>query len=88
MFLWLVVWRGQRSCTLSCNTIHGQQLYRRLEVKPGSLLRIRFSWLFCVRRRQVVLVVEPLFLLFLLLEAVPKNSPPLDPLSTKGTRTW
>ena len=29
---------------------------RRLEVQPGSLLRIRFSWLLCVRSRQALLV--------------------------------
>jgi len=73
MLLWLVAWRGQRSYTLSCSTMHGQQLYRRLEVLPGSLLRIRLSWLFCVRIRQVLLVVDPLLLLFLLLETVPKK---------------
>ena len=66
---------------------HGQQLCRRLEVESGSLLRIRLPWLFCVHSRQVLLVVEPLFLLFLLLESVPKKPPPLDPLSTKDTRT-
>jgi len=58
----------------------------RLEVQPGSLLRIRLSWLLCVRRRQALLVVEPLLLLLLLLESVSKKPPPLDPLSTKGTR--
>jgi len=71
MLLWLVAWRGQRSCTLSCSSMHEQQLYRRLEVEPGSFLRIRFSWLLCVRNRQALLVVEPLLLLLLLLEAVP-----------------
>jgi len=35
-----------------------------------------------------LLVVESLLLLLLLLEAVPMKPPPLDPLSTKGTRTW
>jgi len=59
--------------------MHGQQLCRRPEVQPGSLLRIRLSWLLCVRSRQVLLVVEPLLLLLL-----PKKSPPLDPLSTKA----
>jgi len=34
------------------------------------LLRIRISWLLCVRSRQVLLVVEPLLLLCLLLEAI------------------
>ena len=68
--------------------MHGHQLCRRLEVQQGSLLRIRFSWLLCVRNRQALLVVEPLLLLLLLLEAVPMKPPPLDPLSTKGTRAW
>jgi len=68
--------------------MHGQQLCRRLKVQPDSLLRIRLSWLFCVRSRQALLVVEPLLLLLLLLEAVPMKPPPLDPLSTKGTRAW
>jgi len=67
--------------------MNGQQLCRRLEVHPGSCLRIRFSWLLCVRIRQALLVVEPQLLLLLLLEAVPMKSPPLDLLSTKGTRT-
>ena len=68
--------------------MHGQQLCRRLEVEPGSLLHIRVSWLLCVRSKQALLVVDPLLLLLLLLEAVPKKPPPLDPLSTKGTRAW
>jgi hypothetical protein len=68
--------------------MHGQQLCRRLEVQPGSLLRVRLSWLLCVRSRQALLVVEPLLLLLLLLEAVPMKPPPLDPLSTKSTRAW
>ena len=54
--------------------MHGQQVCRRLEVQPGSLLRIRFSWLLCVRSRQALLVVEPLLLLFLRLEEVPMKS--------------
>jgi len=59
--------------------MHGQQLCRRLEVQPGSLLRIRLFWLLCVRNRQALLVVEPLLLLLLVLEAVPMKPPPLDP---------
>jgi len=58
--------------------MHGQQLCRRLEVKPGSLLRIRLSWLLCVRSRQALLVVEPLLMLLLLLEAVPMKRPAVD----------
>ena len=54
MLLWLVAWREQRSCTLSYSNMHGQQLCRRLEVQPGSLLRIRLSWLPSVRSRQVL----------------------------------
>jgi hypothetical protein len=50
------------------------------------LLRIRLSWFLCVRSRQALVVVE--LLLLLLLEAVPMKSPPLEPLSTKGTRAW
>jgi len=50
------------------------------------LLRIRLSWLLCVRSSQALLVVE--LLLLLLVEAVPLNPPPLEPLSTKGTRAW
>ena len=34
MLLWLVAWRGQRSCALSCSSMHGQQLCRRLEQDP------------------------------------------------------
>jgi len=45
--------------------MHGQQLCRRLEVQPGSLLRIRLSRLLCVRSRQALEVVEPLLLLLL-----------------------
>jgi len=77
MLLWLVAWRGQRSCTLSCSSIHGQQLCRRLEVQPGSLLRIRISWLLCVRNRQALRVVESLLLMLLLVETVPMKPPPL-----------
>jgi len=65
MILWLVAWSGQRSWTLSCSSMHGQQLCRRLEVQPGSLLRIRLSRLLCVRSRQALEVVEPLLLLLL-----------------------
>jgi len=54
--------------------MHGQQLCRRLEVQPGSVLRIRLSWLLCVRSRQALLVVVSLLLLLLLLEAVPMKS--------------
>jgi len=85
MLLWLVVWRGQHSCTLSYISMHGQQLFRRLEVYPGSLLRIRLSWLLCVRSRQALLMVE-LLLLVVVLEVVQMKSPPLEPLSTKDTR--
>ena len=46
------------------------------EVQPGSLLRIRLSRLLCVRSRQVLLEVEPLLLVLLVLEVVPKKPPP------------
>jgi len=81
-----MAWAAQLHAVMS--SMLGQQLCRRLEVQPGSFLRIRLSWLLCVHNRQALLVVEPLLLLFLLLEAVPMKPPPLDPLSTKGTRAW
>ena len=81
-----MAWAAQLHAVI--RTMHGQQLCRRLEVQPGSLLRIRLPWLLCVRSRQALLVVEPLLLLLLLLEVVPMKPPPLDPLSTKGTRAW
>ena len=37
--------------------------------------------------RQTLLMVE-LLLLLLVVEAVPMKPPPLEPLSTKGTRAW
>ena len=83
MLLCLVEWRGQRTCTLSYSSIHGQQLCRRLEVHPGSLLRIRLSWLFCVRSRQVLLVVE----LFLLLKKCQRSLLSFGPAVDQGHKS-